>query len=211
MENPPSQEALDSLFGERDLTALAFDFVPIGIVATENRVLKECNQRFCTMFGYSRAEMLDRLFTFLYPSEEEFLNVRDRGNKSLGRGALYWDERVMRRKSGELFWVRVRGHSFTPEDPLGRAVWSFADLSEQRPYQPLTRREREVYSLLGEGQTSKEIARTLNLSYRTVEVHRGSLLKKMGVSNTAALFSSLGDITGDHVVGSDSLKKTEQI
>ena len=200
MESPLSPEALDQLYEQRDLTGLAFDFVPIGIVVTENRVLRECNQRFCEIFGYSREEMLDRLFTFLYPSKAEFENVENRGDKSLGRGALYWDERVMRRKSGDLFWVRVRGHSFTPESPLARAVWSFADLSEQRPYQPLTRREREVYSLLGEGQTSKEIARTLNLSYRTVEVHRARLLRKMGVSNTAALFSSLGDIGGDHIV-----------
>jgi DNA-binding CsgD family transcriptional regulator len=106
----------------------------------------------------------------------------------------------MRRKNGELFWVRVRGHSFTPDAPLGRAVWSFADLAALRPYQPLTRREREVFSLMSEGKTSKEIARILDLSYRTVEVYRAKLLKKFGANNTAALFTSLGDIEGDHVV-----------
>ncbi|KXF90375.1 LuxR C-terminal-related transcriptional regulator [Phaeobacter inhibens] len=198
----PSPETLDQLFANRDLMRLAYDFLPVGIVVTENRVLRDCNRRFCEIFGYPRAELLDQLFAFLYPSEEEFLNLRSRGDDTLGTGAPYWDERVMRRKDGSLFWVRVRGHSFTPEDPLARAVWSFADLSRSRPYQPLTRREREVYSLLCEGKTSKEIARSLALSYRTVEVHRARLLKKMGVSNTAALFSSLGDIDGDHVVGS---------
>ncbi|MGR3758619.1 helix-turn-helix transcriptional regulator [Roseobacteraceae bacterium NS-SX3] len=204
MEHEPDTAALDRLYAERDLTRLAFDFSPVGIVVTENRVLRECNQRFCGMFGYEREELLDRLFAFLYPSEEEFRNVRHRGDQSLGQGNPYWDERVMRRKNGDLFWVRVRGHTFTPEDPLGRAVWSFADLSGVRPYQPLTRREREVYSLLGEGKTSKEIARILDLSYRTVEVHRARLLKKVGASNTASLFSSLGDIGGDHVVPSNS-------
>lgn len=204
MEQQHSLDRLDQLFDARELARLAFDFAPIGLVVTENRVLRECNQRFSDMFGYTRNELLDQLFAFLYPSEEEFQNLRTRGDKILGQGNPYWDERVMRRKNGELFWVRVRGHTFTPDTPLGRAVWSFADLSTQRPYLPLTRREREVYSLLGEGQTSKEIARTLNLSYRTVEVHRGRLLKKMGVNNTASLFSSLGDIGGDHVVRSDT-------
>lgn len=167
---------------------------------TENRVIRETNLRFREMFQYSQDELLNQLFVFLYPSEAEFLNVRHRGDDTLGRGNLYWDERVMRRKDGDLFWVRVRGHSFTPDDPLARAVWSFADLSALRPYQPLTRREREVFSLLSEGKTSKEIARDLELSYRTVEVYRAKLLKKFSASNTAALFSSLGQIEGEHVV-----------
>ncbi len=200
---PPDPEMLDELFASRDLMQLAFDYSPIGLVVTENRVIRDCNQRFCDMFRYPREALLDKLFAFLYPSTEEFQNLLHRGDMDLGSGRLYWDERVMRRQDGDLFWVRVRGHSFTPENPLQRAVWSFADLSEIRPYQPLTRREREVFSLLGEGKTSKEIARILELSYRTVEVHRGRLLKKFGVSNTAGLFSSLGDIDGDHVASSN--------
>lgn len=204
MDNHPEPPTLDRLYADRDLMELAFNFAPVGLVVTENRVLRECNQRFCDMFGYRREELLDQLFAFLYPSEEEFQNVRNRGDHILGQGNPYWDERVMRHKSGNLFWVRVRGHTFTPDEPLGRAVWSFADLSGVRPYQPLTRREREVYSLLVEGKTSKEIARTLELSYRTVEVHRARLLRKMGANNTASLFTSLGDIGGDHVVPTNS-------
>lgn len=204
MEKQPDPATLDRLYADRDLAQLAFEYSPVGIVVTENRVLRECNQRFCDMFGYAREELLDQLFSFLYPSDEEFQNLRNRGDKSLGQGNPYWDERVMKRKTGDLFWVRVRGHTFTPDEPLGRAVWSFADLSGVRPYQPLTRREREVYSLLREGKTSKEIARILTLSYRTVEVHRARLLKKVGANNTASLFSSLGDIGGDHVVGGNS-------
>lgn len=205
MATAPSQpfsnpSPLDTAQTGRPLLEAAFDMAPIGLVVTENRVLRECNSRFCEMFGYGRDEMLGQLFAFLYPTQAEFENVTNRGQESLQEGTLYWDERVMRRKDGSLFWVRVRGHSFTPDNPLAQAVWSFADLSANRPYHPLTRREREVYSLLARGLTSKEIARQLNLSHRTIEVHRARLLRKMGVNNTAALFSSLGDIGGDHVV-----------
>ncbi|GAA6200333.1 PAS and helix-turn-helix domain-containing protein [Aquicoccus sp. SU-CL01552] len=195
-----TEEVLDRLFASRDLAELAFVHAPVGLVVTENRVIRECNVAFATMFGYSVDALRDSTFAVLYPSQEEFVNIRNRGVRDLQESGEYWDERVMMRNGGELFWCRVRGHTFTPNAPLARAVWSFADLSDTRPYQPLTRREREVFSLLGEGKTSKEIARALELSYRTVEVHRARLLKKFGVSNTAGLFQSLGDISGDHVV-----------
>ena len=81
-----------------------------------------------------------------------------------------------------------------------RAVWSFADLSATRPYVPLSRREREIISYLSDGLTSKEIARRLDISHRTVEVYRAKLLKKFGVNNTGGLFHSLGGIGSDHVV-----------
>lgn len=192
--------SIDDAYASHDFTELAFHFVPVGIVVTENRVIRDCNETFAQMFGYARDDLRDQTFAILYPSQEEFANIRNRGVDCLREGGIYWDERVMMRKNGEMFWCRVRGHSFTPEDPLMRAVWSFADLSDTRPYQQLTRREREVFSLMSEGMTSKEIARILKMSNRTVEVHRAKLLKKFGASNTAALFQSLGDIGGDHVI-----------
>jgi len=51
----------------------------------------------------------------------------------------------------------------------------------------LTPREREVMVLIADGQTSKEIARALGLSPRTVEMHRAMVLAKMQVPNTTAL------------------------
>lgn len=193
-------DLVDTAYATGDFMELMFTYAPVGLVVTENRVIRDCNPTFARMFGYGRTELRDRLFNILYPSEEEFANIRNRGVKDLQENTGYWDERVMMRKNGENFWVRVRGHTFTPDSPLQRAVWSFADLSRSRPYQPLTRREREVFSLMAEGKTSKEIAQILGMSYRTVEVHRGRLLKKFRASNTAGLFQSLGQISGPHVV-----------
>lgn len=51
----------------------------------------------------------------------------------------------------------------------------------------ITRREREVLSLLVEGMTSSEIAEKLFISPRTVDKHRTNLLKKLGMKNTAGL------------------------
>jgi DNA-binding NarL/FixJ family response regulator len=51
----------------------------------------------------------------------------------------------------------------------------------------LTVREREVVSLLCEGQSSKELAAVLNISARTADHHRGAIMKKLGVRSIAEL------------------------
>lgn len=194
------ESRIDESYRSGDFAELAFLNAPIGIVVTENRVIRDCNTAFAEMFGYDRAELRDESFSILYPSTEEFVNIRDRGVAQLRESNCYWDERVMARKDGSLFWCRVRGHTFTPEAPLMRAVWTLSDLSDVRPYKPMTRREREIVSLLADGLTSKEIARKLDLSYRTIEVYRAKLLKKFGARNTGGLFHTLSGIDTVHVV-----------
>ena len=50
----------------------------------------------------------------------------------------------------------------------------------------LTERERQVLQLLATGKTSKEVAKHLGLSAKTVENHRARLLEKLGVTNNPA-------------------------
>ncbi len=51
----------------------------------------------------------------------------------------------------------------------------------------LSPREREVLSYVANGYTSKEIAKSLDIKQRTVEVHRHHLLKKLSVRGVADL------------------------
>ncbi|HMU45825.1 MAG TPA: response regulator transcription factor [Chitinophagaceae bacterium] len=51
----------------------------------------------------------------------------------------------------------------------------------------LSRREIDIIQLIKEGLSSKEIASRLDISLKTVEVHRYNILKKLGLKNTAAL------------------------
>jgi FixJ family two-component response regulator len=51
----------------------------------------------------------------------------------------------------------------------------------------LTEREREVMALAIAGHTSKEIAQQLNISFRTVEIHRAHVMQKTGASNLLEL------------------------
>lgn len=51
----------------------------------------------------------------------------------------------------------------------------------------LSRREIDIVQLIKQGLSSKEIASRLDISLKTVEVHRYNILKKLGLKNTAAL------------------------
>lgn len=51
----------------------------------------------------------------------------------------------------------------------------------------LSRREIDVVQLIKEGLSSKEIALRLDISLKTVEVHRYNILKKLSMKNTASL------------------------
>ncbi|MGE0463865.1 MAG: response regulator [Vicinamibacterales bacterium] len=53
--------------------------------------------------------------------------------------------------------------------------------------QTLTDREREVLTWLARGLSSKEVAKELNISVRTVETHRANLMHKLGVKSVAVL------------------------
>lgn len=69
---------------------------------------------------------------------------------------------------------------------LGRAA--AADPAEMHErLQSLTGRESEVLEYLTTGMSSREIGDRLGISARTVDVHRGNLLAKLGARNTADL------------------------
>ena len=52
---------------------------------------------------------------------------------------------------------------------------------------PLTDREREVLRMIAEGKTTREIAKELRLSPKTVESHRNRLMQKLEIHGTAGL------------------------
>ncbi|HZP67785.1 MAG TPA: response regulator transcription factor [Rudaea sp.] len=55
------------------------------------------------------------------------------------------------------------------------------------PYGSLSAREREVLHLIVDGLTTKEISKRLEISVKTAENHRGRVLAKLGMRNSAEL------------------------
>jgi PAS domain S-box-containing protein len=174
---------------------LAFDLAPVGLVMSRNRTMVDCNRHVCEMFGASRELLIGQSFQILYPSADEYERQGARMAPILNAKGYYSDNRIMKRASGEVFWCHVSGHALDRNDPHAAGIWSFEDLSAQRPVKAeLTGREREVAARLLEGLTSKEIGRALQISHRTVEIYRARLMRKYGASTAADLVHKL--VTG---------------
>ena len=65
--------------------------------------------------------------------------------------------------------------------------------NEEGGMKDLSLREIEVIKLINKGFSSKEIASELNISVRTIEVHRHNILKKLKLKNTASLLSFISN------------------
>lgn len=185
--NVPNRQLLD-------LKAMAFQVSPAPQVITGNRLILELNSAFENLFGYNRDELLGELLLKLYPSRADFKTIGDRSLSWLrhAENGAYSDERFMQHQSGEVFWATANGFTLTPDDPFRLMVWHFERLNRAfRPSVNLTPREREISAHIVNGLTCKEIARELDISHRTVEVHRGRLMKKLQSKNSAELVSKI--------------------
>lgn len=57
----------------------------------------------------------------------------------------------------------------------------------------LSQREIEIINFIKKGNSSKEIAEALDISVKTVEVHRYNILKKLNLKNSAALVNYINN------------------
>jgi DNA-binding NarL/FixJ family response regulator len=67
-------------------------------------------------------------------------------------------------------------HRLTTGEPL-----------EQNPIASLSDRELEVFEMIGQGISTKQIARKLDLSYKTIETHRQKIKSKLNLKNSTEL------------------------
>jgi DNA-binding NarL/FixJ family response regulator len=99
---------------------------------------------------------------------------------------------------GYLFKTDARHHLICAIEALAahkpffttKVLESLLDSFLARPAQEgsaLTHRERGVVQLIAEGYTNKQIAGLLGISFKTVETHRASVMRKLNLSSTTQL------------------------
>ena len=84
--------------------------------------------------------------------------------------------------------VRAGAEDFVLKSNLGRLASAIESaLSVRRRLEKLTPRQMEVLRLMAQGLTTPEIAHRLGLSSKTVETHRGEIMKRVGIHDIVGL------------------------
>ncbi|MEO7031867.1 MAG: LuxR C-terminal-related transcriptional regulator [Herbaspirillum sp.] len=171
---------------------LVFQQSPVGMCVSERRNIRTGNLALEKMFEYASGALSGQSFLVIYPTSADFERIGARIVPIMTATGSYSDDRIMKRANQELFWCHVTGRSLNLNDPHAAGIWTFEDLSAKRVVSAeLTLREREISTLLADGKTSKEIARMIGLSPRTVEMHRAKLMRKFNAATSSELIHRL--------------------
>jgi DNA-binding NarL/FixJ family response regulator len=84
--------------------------------------------------------------------------------------------------------IQRGGNYFSP--PVAREIADQLRTPKSKgrdPFSLLSRRERDVLRLIAEGLSAKEVATALDISAKTVEAHRTSLMRKLGLRKATEL------------------------
>jgi len=82
----------------------------------------------------------------------------------------------------------LRGQIAVSEKMTGRLLEKFSGrVTMDSPLEGLIDRELEVFQLIGQGKTMKEIGTELHVSPKTIEIHRSNIREKLHVTSAAEL------------------------
>lgn len=95
---------------------------------------------------------------------------------------------IMKQEGGKKLLLAIRqvltGQIYVSEKMSARILESFSGRRPEESASPVSRlsdREFEVFQLIGSGKGTKEIAQHLNISVKTVEVHRAKIKEKLSL------------------------------
>jgi DNA-binding NarL/FixJ family response regulator len=101
---------------------------------------------------------------------------------------------IMKQEGGKKLLQAIRqvltGQIYVSEKMSARILETFSGNRADQSSSPVARlsdREFEVFQLIGQGKGTKEIAQHLNLSVKTVEVHRANIKEKLSLTTATDL------------------------
>jgi len=81
----------------------------------------------------------------------------------------------------------MRGETYLTPKVSRSVVEGFLRDTEPVPVEGLTARQREILQMIAEGHSTKEIARILNVSIKTIETHRSRLMDRLDIHDVPGL------------------------
>lgn len=127
------EHALQTMIAEH---AAIFDNAMVGIAVTDERgVIRRCNQRMESLFGYPACELIGFSARRFHPHEEEWQADLKHWQTAESRQSVCHFERRFVRRDGSLFDCSVSGRSYEDADNAVLWVWIYEDQTEARQAQ----------------------------------------------------------------------------
>jgi len=142
--------------------------------------------------GMSRLEVLTESAKRFPQVRVIVLTVHEAGEYALGAlragAAGYLPKSAASNELKEAIETVARGETYVSSDIARKTVLEHArESQDERSLENLTPRQREILTLIAEGNSTREIARYLKISVKTVESHRAHLMERLNIHEVAGL------------------------
>lgn len=125
----------------------------VGIVLSVNRRHEWVNEKFAQMIGSPREELMGQSSSYIHPDLATWEQFGKEAREMLIATGSYINERQLRRRDGQLFWVQMAGSCVQPHDPDSGVIWAFLDITERKKSEEDTREALEQQKALNELRT----------------------------------------------------------
>ena len=143
-----------------------------------------------TMPGLNGFEVLEYVTRYSPGVRVIILSIhqsREYATQALKAGAAgYLPKAAASNELKEAIDTVTRGETYVSTEVAPDGIPASAD-TEQSRLEKLTPRQREILTLIAQANATKDIARSLNISVKTVESHRSKLMERLGIHDVAGL------------------------
>lgn len=194
-DHPMTREGLAAIINRQDdLEVCCEAGNPAEAMSALSRLKPDLMVTDMTMPGRSGIEFLKDVHAMLPELPMLVLSMHDEmlyAERALRAGARgYVMKDAGSAKLLEVIRLILSGQSYVSPQMSARlldAMTGRRPRGSTSPIEKLSDREFEVFQLLGSGKSTKEVAKALNLSSKTVDVHRGRIKEKLNLKDAPSL------------------------
>lgn len=197
--------SLDELSQDEWDYQLIFDNAFVGIGCSIDETIVRCSRRFEEVLGYEPGELDHAKFRQIFPTEHEYLRTKAAMSRRFRKHRVYVDERLMKRKTGDLLWCALSVKKLNAGTQMRRAIWILQDISPRKnAEEALQRTHQRLESLVQERtqevrQTNEALRQEIARRKRIEEKLRESRRKYRTLFETAPVGMFVTDGDGDVV------------
>ena len=126
------EENLQQTLAEREAI---LETTVVGILVTENRVVKWLNTAMAEILGYTREQTIGQTLEKTHVSRAAYEEFGREAYSKLQHGETHAKERQFKHKDGSIRWLAISGRAVDPDNAMGRAIWVGQDITERKRLQ----------------------------------------------------------------------------